>query len=114
MPSRHWSEELARSYLEGKGWTLLAANYVLRFAEIDLVMRDGPTVVFVEVRQRSYDGFGGAAGSIGGRKVARLRRAAEQFALSRYGSTEVPMRLDAVLVRGHRMSYEITHLEAIG
>lgn len=74
------------------------ANYRCRFGEIDLVMRDGEALVFVEVRMRSREGFGGAAASIDWRKREKLVRAARHY-LSRL--PQVPAcRFDAVLIDG--------------
>lgn len=53
-------ELLARRYLERAGLTFCAANVALRGGELDLIMRDGQTWVFVEVRYRRNDTFGGA------------------------------------------------------
>ena len=57
-------ERLARSYLEHHGLTHLAHNVRCRHGEIDLVMRDADTLVFVEVRYRRSERFGGARASI--------------------------------------------------
>ena len=114
MAERHWSEGVARAFLERKGWVCLDANYRWERGELDLVMRDGPTVVFVEVRQRSSRGFGGAASSIDRRKVARVRMAARHWAARRLERQDTPMRIDAVLVQGRRGACTITHLEAVG
>lgn len=51
-------------------------NYWCKLGEIDLIMRDGPTLVFVEVRYRSHGYFGGAAASVTPAKQRKLRRAA--------------------------------------
>jgi putative endonuclease len=95
----HWAEELARRALERLGWTTLAANARTRGGEIDLVMADGATLVFVEVRQRTGAAHGGAAESLDVRKRVRVRRAAEQW-LARQGRHDAPVRFDAVLVDG--------------
>lgn len=97
--SPHWAESLARSVLEERGWTTLAANVRRREGEIDLVMDDGEAVVFVEVRQRSGLAQGGAAHSLGPAKQARLRRTALAW-LAACGRHEDPVRFDAVLVEG--------------
>ena len=114
MAERHWSEGVARAFLERKGWTFLDANYRWERGEIDLVMRHGSTVVFVEVRQRSSNGFGGAASSIDGRKLARVRLAARNWAARRLDRQDTLMRIDAVLVQGRRGACTLTHLEAVG
>ncbi|HEX7466326.1 MAG TPA: YraN family protein, partial [Usitatibacter sp.] len=73
------AEEAAARYLEERGLEIVARNYRTRLGEIDLVARDGATLVFVEVRMRSSERFGGAAESIGWRKRSRLEAAARQY-----------------------------------
>ena len=92
------AEEQAARFLERHGLDIVARNYRTRFGEIDLVAREGATLVFVEVRMRSSEGFGGAAGSIGPRKQARIVAAARQF-LARIGR-EPPCRFDVVTLDG--------------
>ncbi|MFP4183199.1 MAG: YraN family protein, partial [Halorhodospira sp.] len=70
------AEDNARVYLEAQGLRTLASNFRTAQGEIDLVMTDGATTVFVEVRHRSHPGFGGAAASVDRRKRFRLQRAA--------------------------------------
>ncbi len=72
-------EQLGCRYLEGRGLRLVARNYRCRHGELDLVMRDGDTLVFVEVRFRRSTGFGGAASSVDGHKQQRLALAAGHY-----------------------------------
>lgn len=72
-------EAQALRLLLARGLTLLARNLWCRAGEIDLVMRDGDTLVFVEVRARARTRYGGAAASIGREKQARLARAAAHW-----------------------------------
>ncbi|KRC73353.1 hypothetical protein ASE30_11185 [Achromobacter sp. Root83] len=72
-------EAAALRLLVAQGLTLLARNLWCRAGEIDLVMREGDTLVFVEVRARAQTRFGGAAASIGREKQARLARAAAHW-----------------------------------
>ncbi|MDQ3398663.1 MAG: YraN family protein, partial [Deinococcota bacterium] len=76
---------MAKSYLEGCGYTIVAQNYRLRGGELDLVAQAGETLVFVEVKQRKSDRYGSAAEAIGPAKVARLRRAALFYLIKHYG-----------------------------
>lgn len=99
---RHWAEEVARDHLLARGWTLLEENAVLRRGEIDLVMRDGPTIVAVEVRQRAAARYGDVAETLGRDKLARVRTALLAWTQRRYGRTDLAMRVDAALVRGRR------------
>jgi putative endonuclease len=90
------AEALAATFLEGRGLSIVARNVRSRFGEIDLVCRDGPTLVFVEVRLRRSKAFGGAAVSITPAKRARLAAACETYLATL--RTTPPCRLDAVLL----------------
>lgn len=72
-------ERRAEQYLLGRGLRLEARNYLCRLGEIDLIMRQGDTLVFVEVRYRKNSRFGGAAASVTAAKQQRLRRAASCY-----------------------------------
>ena len=72
-------EALARIHLERAGLITLARNYSCRHGELDLVMRERDTIVFVEVRYRTGGGFGDGMDSISARKCLRLQRAAASF-----------------------------------
>ena len=89
------AESSALSFLEGQGLDLLERNYRCRMGEIDLVMQEGDTLVFVEVRQRSSPDFGGAAESITPAKQKRILAAAKHYLMQ---FEPVPdCRFDAVL-----------------
>jgi putative endonuclease len=90
------AEQLALDYLVGAGLRLRTRNYACRLGEIDLILQDGDTLVFVEVRQRGGSAFGGAGESITRRKQDRLIAAARHF-LARERSLPA-CRFDAVLV----------------
>ena len=79
-----------------RGVTIVARNFHTRFGEIDLIGRDGATLIFVEVRLRRRDDYGGAGGSITYAKQARLKAAARGY-LSRL-RREPPCRFDALLL----------------
>lgn len=72
-------EDIALAHLQRAGLQLVARNVTFRHGEIDLVMRDGKDVVFVEVRYRRSSRFGDGIDSIGPSKRARLIRAAQSF-----------------------------------
>jgi putative endonuclease len=92
------AEALAARFLATRGLTIVARNFRTRHGEIDLVARDGPTLVFVEVRRRASTRFGGAAASITVAKQARWTLAARAY-LARYANPP-PCRFDAVLLDG--------------
>ena len=89
------AEQLAAAFLQQQGMKLVTRNYQCRFGEIDLIMRDGKTLVFVEVRLRRNPNFGGAAMSITASKRQKLIRSAEHY-LQQQG--EAPCRFDAILM----------------
>jgi len=98
------AENLAAAFLLRAGLTLVERNFHCRFGEIDVIARDGATLVFVEVRMRTSERFGGAAGSITAAKRARLLRTARLYLA---GVARVPAcRFDALLVNGNDNSIE--------
>ena len=90
------AELLAGRFLEAQGLTIVARNFRIRRGEIDLIARDGGTLVFVEVRLRRSQSHGGAAESITAAKRARLVAAAQAFLLRERG--DPPCRFDAILL----------------
>ncbi len=72
-------EELALRYLQRRGYSLVARNYRRRGGEIDLILRQDETLVFVEVKLRRGIGFGDPVESVTPRKQARIRAVAEQY-----------------------------------
>ena len=91
-------EALAARLLERHGLTIVARNFRTRRGEIDLVARDGATLVFVEVRLRRDRAFGGAAESITAAKRSRLVAAAQYYLMGLRDPP--PCRFDAVLLDG--------------
>jgi putative endonuclease len=92
------AERYAETFLRHHNLVLLQRNYRCRSGEIDLIMRDGTTLVFVEVRMRSSAAFGGAAASITWVKQRKLLRAARHYLASL--KSEPACRFDAVLLSG--------------
>ncbi len=93
-----WAEQLAADTLAGDGLEILARNYQCRWGEIDLVMRDADTTVFVEVRYRTSVEYGSAAESVSRRKQMRLLSTAEHFLQRHPTLLEQPCRFDVVSV----------------
>lgn len=90
------AEQAAADYLAQQGLLPVTRNFRCRLGEIDLIMRDGKTLVFVEVRARASGEFGGAAASIDSRKQHKLIAAAQMY-LTQVSPTP-PCRFDAVLI----------------
>ena len=111
--SRHWAEATAKTYLLERGYSFLAENYAIRGGEIDLVMKRGEVIVFVEVRQRKTAAYGSAAESITARKLQRLRTTALHYLVATFGRDDLPVRFDAVLFAGTQRKFRLEHLENI-
>jgi len=92
------AEAFACTYLQDRGLLLLARNYRSPFGEIDLVMRDGATLVFVEVRQRRSQQYGTPAETVDTRKQARLRATAERYLQHHPRESQKPCRFDIVAI----------------
>lgn len=101
-------------YLQGLGLRVLARNWRCRYGELDIIAADAQAVVFVEVKTRTGDQFGGVAYAVTPAKVRRLRRLAGLW-LAQQDTRWAAVRLDVVTVRmGPGRSPEITHIEGVG
>lgn len=100
-------EALARDYLGRQGLVPLENNYRCNLGEIDLVMRHGDTLVFVEVRQRKNTHYGSPLETVSVTKQRKLRRAAEHFLLSRKIPARLGLRFDVVGIVGMDSSARI-------
>jgi putative endonuclease len=94
------AEEQAKAYLEAQGLSLAERNYRCRQGEIDLIMQDRETLVFVEVRYRKHSHFGGAESSITRGKQRRIIMAASHFLQSMKGRNIPPCRFDVLAIEG--------------
>ena len=92
------AEDAALAHLRAAGLQLLARNVRYPFGEIDLVMREGATLAFVEVRFRRSTRFGGAAASVTRAKRRKLARAAQAWLVRNRAHASAPCRFDVVAV----------------
>ncbi|MCQ4262407.1 YraN family protein [Stutzerimonas stutzeri] len=92
------AEMLALDHLRDKGLRLLERNWSCRSGELDLVMLDGDTVVFVEVRYRRHAAWGGALESVDTRKQQKLIKAAQFFLQKESRWAKHPCRFDVVAI----------------
>ena len=91
-------ERAAERFLEARGLRLVCRNFHGKVGEIDLVMLDGPTLVFIEVRYRASSGFGSPASTVTPVKQRRVVRAAQRFLQSEQRFAAQPCRFDVVAV----------------
>ncbi|MGE0704148.1 MAG: YraN family protein [Vicinamibacterales bacterium] len=92
-------EDLACHELERRGYAVLARRYRNRTGELDIVARDGPTIVFVEVKARAGSEFGAAEEAVTALKRRRIINVALDY-LARHRLFGRPCRFDVVSVRG--------------
>ncbi|TBL52184.1 YraN family protein [Obesumbacterium proteus] len=99
-------EMIARQYLERAGLHFYAANVTLRGGELDLIMRDGETWVFVEVRYRRTSLYGDAAASVSYTKQRRLLHSAAIWLAERGGSFDTTdCRFDVLAITGSQLQW---------
>lgn len=96
-------EQKARAFLETQGLKFIAANQSFKCGELDLIMQEGQTVVFVEVRQRKSNRFGSAVESIDYRKQQKWQNAANMWLLKQNQSLETAnCRFDVIAFEGNQ------------
>lgn len=93
---KQYEERAARWLNSRHGMELLTRNYRCKSGEIDLVVRDGEYLVFVEVRLRSNLRYASAAASVDRAKQRRLLRSAQSFLLQHPGLAKLPIRFDVI------------------
>jgi len=108
-------EQLAVEHLRALGLQILARNWRCRYGELDVIAADGDhTVVFVEVKTRTGDRFGGVAEAVTRAKVRRIRRLAGVW-LASQDNRWAQIRIDVIGVRvGRSRTPEVMHLQGVG
>ena len=109
------AEKLAATFLVNHGLKLIMQNYHCRFGEIDLIMQDASTLVFVEVKLRSSSQFGGAAASITPQKQQKLILTAQHYLQQHVeNQSRIACRFDAILMnRANLKPTDLQHIEWI-
>lgn len=95
------AEQDALEFLQQTGLKLISKNYNCKLGEIDLIMQDGEILVFVEVRYRNSDKFGGAAASVNHQKQQKIIRSAEHYLQKNYRQPPT-CRIDVVAIDKNR------------
>ncbi|KTC64852.1 putative endonuclease distantly related to archaeal Holliday junction resolvase (plasmid) [Legionella adelaidensis] len=93
-------EEKARKFLEAKGLRHIASNFQSRFGEIDLIMSEKDTLIFVEVRARSSGKFGNAVETISFIKKQKLIKTAIFYLTIHKLHGKLPLRFDVITADG--------------
>lgn len=108
-------EDIAATHLESLGMRILQRNWRCRYGELDVIAEaPADTVVFVEVKTRAGDGFGGVEQAVSPQKVGRIRRLAALW-LAQQPRNWAQVRIDVVGIRvGRRRTPELMHLKGVG
>ena len=96
-------EKIAGEFLEKQGYRILEYNFRCRYAEIDIVAKDGEYLVFCEVKFRKTGGLSAALEAVSVPKQMRLSGAAVYY-LMKNGCTEIPCRFDVIGIAGNKIS----------
>lgn len=100
-------------YLVGQGYQVLEMNYRRGPGEIDLIARQGRTIVFIEVKRRTTDRYGRPAQAVTPAKRRRIVYTAVCYVRER-GLTDVPLRFDVVEVTPGRINHIVSAFDATG
>ena len=113
METGRVGEEIAKKYLEKKGYKIIEQNYKTKYAEIDLVAKKGNEMVFIEVRTKKGEDFGTPEETIDKRKLRKLWGNARAYMA--WKKWQGPYRVDAVCVvlRYNNTVERINHYENI-
>jgi len=95
-----WAERMAEDYLIKHGLKLIQRNYSCRLGEIDLIVQEQDAIIFVEVKYRKNDQFGGGLESIDFRKQKKIKTTAEHYLQNHDRHQEYSCRFDAILITG--------------
>lgn len=107
-------EDAACRYFSEAGFEVLARNYTVRGGEIDLVVTDRETLVFVEVKTRKNDAFGRASEAVDRKKIARMCTAAERYLYEIRDDMRLaalPVRFDVIEV--YTQNHTLRHIKGI-
>lgn len=106
-----YTEKLACQYLEQKCLKLIEKNFNCRLGEIDLIMKDNESLVFVEVRYRRNNDFGSGAESITASKQAKLIKTASIYLQQHAKLNKYPARFDVVSITGFIETENINNID---
>lgn len=90
-------ENIALKYLEKRQLTLVKKNFHTRFGEIDLIMKDGDTLTFIEVRYRKNNAYGSSSESVNLAKQKKIIKTAEVF-LTQNNGWHLNSRFDVIAI----------------
>lgn len=96
-------ETLAAKYLEQQGYKIIEKNFRCRQGEIDLIAREGPYLVFIEVKYRKNASMGTAIEAVNTKKQNVIRKVASYYLVSNHLSQQTPCRFDVIGITGEQI-----------
>jgi putative endonuclease len=107
-----FGEQRARAFLTARGWTVLAGNYRFGRREVDLIVRRGDLIAFVEVKTRAGDGYGAPEEAVTRLKRREIEIVAQEFLVRhRLGDVDVRFDVIAIVTGGDGRRPRISHIE---
>ena len=101
-----WGEDVAAKYLSNHKYKIVDRNFTCHYGEIDLIVWDGESVIFVEVKSRKDDGFGLPREAVNWHKQQKIVKCANYW-LYKNRQTGVPVRFDVVEILGDKVTHII-------
>lgn len=105
-------ERMAEEYLKKKGYRIIERNFRGRYGEVDIIARQGETVVFVEVKTRSGKQFGTPKEAVDPRKAKRIIKASQEYLQSEGSVEDTSMRFDVIGISIENDAPVYEHIEA--
>lgn len=96
-------EKLVAEYLETQGYEILETNYRCRMGEIDLIAKEGETLVFVEVKYRRDESMGNPKEAVHRKKQKKISMTAAYYLMRECGCMDIPCRFDVAAVLGEQI-----------
>ena len=96
-------ENLVAEYLKTQGYEILEKNYRCRIGEIDLIAKEGETLVFVEVKYRRDDKMGNPKEAVNREKQKKISMTASYYLMRECGRMDIPCRFDVAAVLGEQI-----------
>ncbi|PIQ77570.1 YraN family protein [Candidatus Peregrinibacteria bacterium CG11_big_fil_rev_8_21_14_0_20_46_8] len=106
-------EELAASYLNQHGYSIVATNYTIQGGEIDIIARCNDFLIFVEVKTRTSSTFGNGGESITRNKRLRLQRAITHYIAQHCAHREPEYRIDVIEITLHAQKHYLLNIDHI-
>lgn len=100
------AEKIACRFLKKQSLQLIHKNYYCRYGEIDLIMKDNDTLVFIEVRYRHSNSYGNAIDTIDARKLSKIKKTIDHYLMTNKLGY-FPCRIDVIGLQGNLQSPDI-------